>query len=110
MAIDKESNGIPEVDLERRTTKGNLTIIAGVGLFIAVGVGLFFIFGREKSVSAASSVQGPFLVAVPILLVVPALYFLFTRKPKGGSGRDRSDATERAELTGSEQAKHREPK
>jgi hypothetical protein len=30
---------------------------------------------------------------IPILLAIPALYFLLTRKPHGGSGGDRADYT-----------------
>jgi hypothetical protein len=38
MAIDKESTGLPEVDLSRRTTKVNLWIIVAVGVFfVAMG-------------------------------------------------------------------------
>jgi hypothetical protein len=48
-------------------------------------------------------------ITVSILLVIPALYFLFTRRSKGGSGGDRSDHVERPELTGEEQYKHRAP-
>jgi|GEM_PF-3562600 len=38
MSIDKESNGVPEVDTRRRTTKVNLVIIIAVGLFYLAGV------------------------------------------------------------------------
>jgi hypothetical protein len=37
MSIDKESNGMPEVDLGKRTTKVNLAVIVAVGLFMAAG-------------------------------------------------------------------------
>jgi hypothetical protein len=50
------------------------------------------------------------LVGLAIILVVPALYLIFTRRSTGGSGGDRHDAVERTELTGTEQYKHREPK
>lgn len=33
MAIDKESNGVPQVDFRRRTTKVNLWMLVWVGLF-----------------------------------------------------------------------------
>jgi hypothetical protein len=46
MAIDKESSGRPEVDLKRRTTKVNLTIIVAVGVFYAIGYGLLVWFAR----------------------------------------------------------------
>jgi len=52
----------------------------------------------------------PVLFLIPILLILPALYFLFFRRSKGGSGKPRTDATEPPELRGSEQAKHRQPK
>lgn len=34
MSIDKESTGIPEVNIHKRTTKVNLSVIAGVVLFL----------------------------------------------------------------------------
>jgi hypothetical protein len=37
MSIDKESDGRPEVDFTRRTTKVNLVIIIMVGLFYLIG-------------------------------------------------------------------------
>lgn len=37
MSIDKESNGVPEVDLSKRTTKVNLSVIVAVALFLAIG-------------------------------------------------------------------------
>ena len=35
MSIDKESNGLPQVDVKRRTTKVNFGIVIGVALFFA---------------------------------------------------------------------------
>jgi hypothetical protein len=49
------------------------------------------------------------LILLPVLLLIPILYLLFTRRAKGGSGADRSDAVERPELTGPEQHKRRMP-
>jgi hypothetical protein len=46
---------------------------------------------------------------LPILLIIPALYFIFFRRAKGGSGGDRADPVERPELTGPEQHKRRDP-
>lgn len=45
MSIDKESTGMPEIDLHRRTTKVNLAMIVGVVVFfvIVAGVILWFI-------------------------------------------------------------------
>ena len=43
MAIDKESDGVPEVDLSRRTTKVNLWMIVAVALFFVVtGVAVYY--------------------------------------------------------------------
>ena len=36
MSIDKESNGLPEVNVHRRTTKVNLWMIAAVVFFLAL--------------------------------------------------------------------------
>lgn len=36
MSIDKESSGIPEVNVHKRTTKVNLSIVVGVVLFFVV--------------------------------------------------------------------------
>jgi hypothetical protein len=36
MSIDKESSGMPEVDLGRRTTKVNFGTIIGVAVFLVV--------------------------------------------------------------------------
>jgi hypothetical protein len=35
MSVDKESSGLPEVNVHRRTTKVNLGIIVGVVIFFA---------------------------------------------------------------------------
>ena len=40
MSIDKDSSGIPEVDVHKRTTKVNLSIIIGVAIFLAVMSGM----------------------------------------------------------------------
>ena len=37
MSIDKDSNGVPEVDLSKRTTKVNLSVIVAVVVFLAIG-------------------------------------------------------------------------
>ena len=44
MAIDKESSGFPEVDIRKRTTKVNLAVVIGVGVFLGamVAVALWF--------------------------------------------------------------------
>ena len=43
MAIDKESSGLPEMDLRRRTTKVNLWMIVAVALFF-VFTGVLVLF------------------------------------------------------------------
>jgi multisubunit Na+/H+ antiporter MnhB subunit len=48
MAIDKESNGVPEVDLSRRTTKVNLWMIVGVGLFFLVTGAVVYYFVKTS--------------------------------------------------------------
>ncbi|HTL67287.1 MAG TPA: hypothetical protein VL200_06475 [Lacunisphaera sp.] len=47
MSIDKDSNGLPEVDLHRRTTKVNLFQILAIGLFILAGIGLLWWVARQ---------------------------------------------------------------
>lgn len=41
MAIDKESSGMPQVDVRKRTTKVNLSIILAVGVFFAAMAAVF---------------------------------------------------------------------
>lgn len=38
MSIERNSSGVPEVNVHKRTTKVNLSVIAGVLLFLAVTV------------------------------------------------------------------------
>jgi hypothetical protein len=38
MSIEKESSGIPEVNVSKRTTKVNLGMIIGILLFLAISV------------------------------------------------------------------------
>ena len=35
MSIEKESSGLPQVDVHRRTTKVNLSIVVGIAIFFA---------------------------------------------------------------------------
>jgi hypothetical protein len=37
MSIDKDSDGVPEVDLSKRTTKVNLSVIVAVVVFFVIG-------------------------------------------------------------------------
>jgi hypothetical protein len=49
MSIDKESNGVPEFDAGRRTTKVNISMIVAVGLFFVFGIIAFLYFkGHHK--------------------------------------------------------------
>lgn len=36
MAIDKESNGLPSVDFQRRTTKVNLWMVIAIAVFFVI--------------------------------------------------------------------------
>jgi hypothetical protein len=38
MSIEKESSGLPEMNVHKRTTKVNLGVIAGVLVFLAIAV------------------------------------------------------------------------
>ena len=46
VSIDKESTGVPEVNVHRRTTKVNLGIIAGVTLFFVAMAGVVYWLSR----------------------------------------------------------------
>jgi hypothetical protein len=46
MAIDKESSGVPEVDFKRRTTKVNLWLIVGVGVFLLISSAFVYWYAR----------------------------------------------------------------
>lgn len=37
MSIDKDSNGVPEVNVHKRTTKVNLSVIVAVVVFFVIG-------------------------------------------------------------------------
>lgn len=52
MSIDKESNGLPEVNVQRRATKVNLWMIAAVVLFLGI-MSLAALFISRASDSAA---------------------------------------------------------
>jgi hypothetical protein len=40
MSIEKESSGLPEVNVHRRTTKVNLSIVIGVAVFLIAMAGV----------------------------------------------------------------------
>lgn len=48
MSIDKESNGVPEVNVHRPTTKVNLWMIASVLVFFATMAAAIFWFSRHS--------------------------------------------------------------
>ncbi|MEO5958908.1 MAG: hypothetical protein ABIZ49_09705 [Opitutaceae bacterium] len=47
MSIEKESSGLPEFNVQRRTTKVNLSVIVAVILFFAIAVAVAFWIYRE---------------------------------------------------------------
>ena len=47
MSIDKESTGMPEVDLHRRTTKVNVGVALGVVVFLVIAALVVFWFARH---------------------------------------------------------------
>lgn len=47
MSIDKESSGIPEVNVHRPTTKVNLWMIAGIVMFLAMGAAAAFVISQQ---------------------------------------------------------------
>lgn len=49
MSIDKESGGMPEVNFRRRTTKVNVAIVVGVGLFFVLCAGVIWWLSRTSS-------------------------------------------------------------
>jgi hypothetical protein len=49
MSIEKESSGVPEVNVHRRTTKVNIGIVVGVALFFAAMFGLLLWFWSRES-------------------------------------------------------------
>ena len=49
MSIDKNSDGVPEVNMSRRTSKVNLGVVIGVILFLAaMGAVIFWFSGQES--------------------------------------------------------------
>jgi hypothetical protein len=52
MSIEKESSGLPEMSVRRRTTKVNLSIITAVVLFFAVAAAVAVWFGKHSDTSA----------------------------------------------------------
>jgi len=48
MSIDKESNGLPQVNVHRRTTKVNLGMIAAILVFFALAIGVAIWASRRQ--------------------------------------------------------------
>jgi hypothetical protein len=48
MSIEKDSTGLPEVDLTRRTTKVNLGMVVGAAVFLAVMFTILFLLAQRS--------------------------------------------------------------
>ena len=49
MSIEKESSGLPEVNVHKRTTKVNLSIVIGLALFFAAMAAVVWWFWSTRS-------------------------------------------------------------
>ena len=49
MSIDKESDGLPDINPHKRTTNVNLSIVVGVALFFAAMAGVIWWFATTRS-------------------------------------------------------------
>ena len=49
MSIEKESTGLPEVNVHKRTTKVNISIVIGVAIFFAAMAGVAWWFWSTRS-------------------------------------------------------------
>lgn len=49
MSIDKNSDGVPEVNMAKRTSKVNLGVILGVVVFLAAMGAVLFYFSQRTS-------------------------------------------------------------
>jgi len=47
MSIDKESNGLPQVDVHRRTTKVNVSMVAAILVFFLLAAAVAFWVSRQ---------------------------------------------------------------
>ena len=47
MSIDKESSGLPEVNVHRPTTRVNLWMIAGIVMFLVVGAAAAYVIAQR---------------------------------------------------------------
>jgi len=48
MSIDKNSSGLPEVNIHKRTTKVNLGVIVGVLVFLVITISMVFWFSANR--------------------------------------------------------------
>jgi hypothetical protein len=49
MSIDKESSGFPEVNVHKRTTKVNLSVVLGIALFLGTMLAVALWFWASRS-------------------------------------------------------------
>ena len=49
MSIEKESTGLPEVNVHKRTTKVNLSIVIGLAIFFVTMAGVVWWFWSTRS-------------------------------------------------------------
>ncbi len=49
MSIDKESSGMPEIDVHRRTTKVNFGMMIGVAVFLVIAALVIIWYARSHS-------------------------------------------------------------
>jgi len=59
MSIDKNSSGLPSVDLARRTTKVNFAMILGVVLFLVGAGAMVYYLASRPSDPPTSSANSP---------------------------------------------------
>jgi len=46
--IDKEGNGVPEVDFSRRTTKVNLGLVIGIVVFFVMAAAAIYLLAQRN--------------------------------------------------------------
>jgi hypothetical protein len=55
MSIDKESSGLPEVNVHRPTTRVNLWMIAGIVMFLVVGAAAAYVIAQQAASPTGAS-------------------------------------------------------
>lgn len=48
MSIERDSSGLPQVDIHKRTTKVNFTIVIGVAIFFAAMAAVVWWFATRR--------------------------------------------------------------